>query len=800
MLALRKRNTLNASWTRIEVPASEFIPYDCHWDRHTLLTKDGCLMQVLKFSGFSFETADDEDLDIRKSIRNSLLRSMATGHFQLYFHTIRKRQKAEILGAPKGAGFAKEMDVMWKNKHDGQEAFVNELYVSVIYQPEAQGVLGMLEKIQGATKSRAPDQKDRHMKEAFGELQDAVQRMMVTLKEYQPHLLGICEGRYGYRSEVLEFLSYLVNGGSTHPLQIPFISIARYLPYRRLYFGDKAIEVFAAEKQRYIGMVSVKEYCASTSAGMLDAFLQLPMEFILTQSYYFTNKQSAVMKMQTQQRRMEAAQDVAVSQIEEISEALDMAMSGHIAFGDHHLSVAVFANSPKKLDKKLSIVSGELINADMTPVREKMNLQACFWSQLPGNQDYVARKATVSSMNLASMASLHNYPTGKQVGNHWGNAVTILDTSSGTPYYFNFHVRDVGHTTIIGPTGAGKTVLMNFLVGQAQKFQPRCFFFDKDHGAEIFVRAIGGKYETIEPRKSSGMNPLQLPDEPENRAFLHDWFVALLEAAGDQVKASELDAIGAAIEGNYNLNPEDRMLSNVLPFFGLQTSGSAAARLGMWVQGGTHGGLFDNAKDTLDFSSTNNFGFEMGEVLDDKLSLAPVLLYLFHRIQRALDGTPTIIVLDEAWALIDNPYFAKKIKDWLKTLRKLNAMVIFATQSVEDAANSNISDTLIQQTATQIFLINPRATDAYINTFMLTDREFALIRGTDPASGYFLVKQNSATAVAKLDLHGEDDMLNVLSGRADTVTMVEEIIAEVGDDPDKWLPIYLERLRGREKA
>jgi type IV secretion system protein VirB4 len=149
-----------------------------------------------------------------------------------------------------------------------------------------------------------------------------------------------------------------------------------------------------------------------------------------------------------------------------------------------------------------------------------------------------------------------------------------------------------------------------------------------------------------------------------------------------------------------------------------------------------------------------------------------------------------MVILDEAWALIDNPIFASKIKDWLKTMRKLNGMVVFATQSVEDAAKSSISDTLIQQTATQIFLPNPKATSSYKEAFMLTDREFNLLKTTDPATRYFLVKQSGDVVVARIDLSGMEDVINVLSGRAETVSILKRVIEEVGNDPDEWLPIF----------
>ena len=189
----------------------------------------------------------------------------------------------------------------------------------------------------------------------------------------------------------------------------------------------------------------------------------------------------------------------------------------------------------------------------------------------------------------------------------------------------------------------------------------------------------------------------------------------------------------------------------------------------------------------------------MGEVLKERVSLEPTLLYLFHRINLALDGTPTIIVLDEAWALIDNKIFGGRIRDWLKTLRKLNGMVVFATQSVEDATNSAISETLIQQTATQIFLPNPKATDAYRQAFMVTDREFNLLKTTDPGSRFFLVKQGKDVVVARIDLSEMDDVINILSARAETVSILDEIRAEVGDAPEAWMPIFQERVRLSEK-
>jgi type IV secretion system protein VirB4 len=198
-----------------------------------------------------------------------------------------------------------------------------------------------------------------------------------------------------------------------------------------------------------------------------------------------------------------------------------MAMGGEIAFGTHHLSVMCIADNLKELENSLSMASVELTNTGGVGVRERVNMEPAFWAQLPCNDDFIVRSSTINTLNLAAFNSFHNYPTGKKFNNHWGDAVTVMDTTSGTPYYFNFHLRDVGHTTIIGPTGAGKTVLMNFLCAQAQKYQCRLFFFDKDRGAEIFLRALGGEYTVIDPSKKCNFNPLKLDDRGENKTFLY---------------------------------------------------------------------------------------------------------------------------------------------------------------------------------------------------------------------------------------------------------------------------------------
>lgn len=791
---IKKKTTEKQKVINRDVSSSQFIPYVCHYNRNTILMTENRLLKVIKVKGFSFETADDEDLENKKNLRNSLFKGMGSNSFAMHFYTVRRMQRAYPDGKMPNL-FSQYTDDEWRLRHSDKHTFVNEHYIAIIKKKD-ESSLALLENIAKSIEKKTNKSAwKKELKDSYDELEEVANRVLNAYSSYSPEILGSVKTSDGVFSQLLEFLGMMVNCGFKQPIQIPKNKISNILANHRLYFGPKSIEAKGCKSTRFAGAISLREHKPYTSAGMLDGFLKLPFEFIIAQNFSFIDRVSAISSMQLQQNRLEQSEDIAKSQVAEISEALDIAMSGEIAFGKHSVVMLCIADNVKTLENYLSQAIVEFSNVGINAIREKINMEPSYWGMLPGNQHLLVRSATINTLNLSSFASFHNYPSGKRIGNHWGNAVTVFNTTSGTPFFFNFHTRDVGHTTIIGPTGAGKTVLMNFLCVQAQKFNPRTFFFDKDRGAEIFIKAIGGEHFFLDPGHETGFNPLQLPDSSENRSFLEEWLKSLVAMEGmPALTPEDIDTINEAVSGNYKLPQKDRRLGNIAAFMGMGGPGSIASRLAIWHGEGSHAKIFDNPEDRLDFSIASSFGFEMNDILKDKVSIGPVLLYLFHKINLSLDGRPTIIILDEAWALIDNPVFAPKIKDWLKVLRKLNAMVVFATQSVEDAANSDISDTLIQQTGTQIFLPNIKATSLYKDVFMLSEREYQIIKTTDPATRFFLVKQGNDSVVSRINLAGMDRVVDVLSGRADTVILLDEIIAEYGKDPDNWLDKFFEKV------
>jgi type IV secretion system protein VirB4 len=771
-----------------EQPAGKHLPYARHVDDHTIETRDGLLMQVIQVRGLLFETADTDEINYRKQLRDAALQAIGSSRYAIYHHVIRR--EAEVsLDADYRDDFSRRLDSAWRAKLSARRLYINDLFLTLVRRP-LQGKLGTADRMRRRFgKVVEPLDATRYELQQLNQARDA---LIAALGNYEPRLLRVYETSQGPCSEPLEFLSYLFNG-EMRPVLLPMQDIGDYLPYRRISFGQDAIELgrAGASARQFVGLVSIKDYPGQTAPGMLDQLLRLPFELTVSQSFGFVERQAALSRMNLALRRMRSAEDEALSLRGELTEAKDNVAAGRAAFGEHHMTIALRAKSPDEVDEGVAEVQASLADLGILSVREDIALEPAFWAQFPGNFKYIARRGLVSTTNFAGLASCHNFSLGKPAGNHWGEAVTLLETTAAGPYFFNFHQGDLGNFTVIGPSGSGKTVVLNFLLAQARKFGPRIIFFDKDRGAELFIRAIGGRYDVLRPGVPSGLNPLQLPDTPANRQFIVDWLGVLAGGADGE----ELARIKDAVEANFEQPPEHRRLRYIVELFrgGHRPHGNDLwSRLTPWWGEGERAWLFDNETDLTD-PSAESVGFDMTLVLDDPIVRTPAMMYLFHRVEERLDGSPAIIVVDEGWKALDDEVFVRRIKDWEKTIRKRNGIVGFATQSAQDALESRIASAIIEQAATQIFMSNPKAqAREYIDGFGLTEHELELVRTIPDSAHCFLIKHGNDSVVARLNLTGEKELLTVLSGRERTVRILDEIRLEIGDDPADWLPRLLE--------
>ncbi|OEC99862.1 VirB4 family type IV secretion system protein [Rhizobium sp. YK2] len=771
-----------------ELEPETFIPYVRHVDETVIALDSRALLAMIAVEGVSFETIDPIDLNSLQRDLNTLYRNIADERLAIWTHLIRRRDNTYPDGGFTNP-FSAALNDKYRERMVREDLFRNDLYLSLLWHPgrdPAERLANLLPRLRKA--QRATVELDEG---SLKHLRDKVTDVTAGLRRFGPRVLSLYDQNGILFSELSEVLHQLI-GGRREPIPLTEGRVSSAIYSDRVIFGRETVEIRDEGTSRYAGMFGFKEYPARTRGGMLDGILTAPFELILTQSFAFRSKTDARTIMSRKQNQMVSALDKAASQIEELDAAMDELESNRFVLGEHHLTLGVFAPSVKDLAGNLAKVRSHLTNGGAVVAREDLGLEAAWWAQLPGNFRYRARSGAITSRNFAALSPFHSYPMGRKDGNEWGPAVAMLKTASGSPFYFNFHYGDLGNTFVCGPSGAGKTVLLNFMLSQLEKHDPHMVFFDKDRGADLFVRAAGGTYLPLKNGLPTGCAPLKaLELTPENKIFLARFIAKLAGAAARDFAVSDISDIALAIDGLADLPKEQRTIGALRTFLNNTDPEGLAARLRRWERGGPLGWVFDNEADEIGIGA-KFLGYDMTDFLDNEEIRNPLMAYLFHRVEQLIDGRRIIIVIDEFWKALQDESFLDLAQNKLKTIRKQNGLMLFATQSPRDAINSPIAHTIIEQCPTQVFLPNSRGDrDDYVSGFKLTEREFELVaRELSAESRRFIVKQGHNSVVAELNLNGFGDELAILSGRTANVELAEAIRAELGDERDEWLRIF----------
>lgn len=777
---------------RRETEIRSHLPYARHANDHVVVLDSGALMLVFQVAGASFETTDVRDLNDWHLKLNQTWRNLADDRLAVWHHVIRR----EIAPSPSEghqSAFAADLAADYDAQMSGRRLWVNELFVTLVLHPGRDGADRAAALMGRLRRARRDDAELRFAQ--IRRLEEAGRDLAQYLERYSPRRLGLVERDGLWFSEPLEVVGLILTGApSPAPLVYGHLGAAAYST--RAIFGRETLELRRADGQRFGGVLAVKEYPAITRPGLWNALLSAPFGFVMSQSFAFLSKAAARAVMERKQNQMVSARDKAGSQIAGLSDALDDLVSNRFVMGEHQASLVVLADSPSALADSLSKARAILADSGLVVAREDLGLEAAFWSQFPGNFSHRTRPAAITSRNFAALAPLHAHPVGSATGNHWGPAVALLRTSAGSPYHFNFHVGDLGHTFICGPSGSGKTVVQNFMLAQLERFGARQIFIDKDRGAELFVRASGGTYLALRNGEPTGFAPFKaLPPSPANRAFLAHLVRTLVARPGETLSVVQTQAIDDGVLALEALPQSRRSIAALRSLLGQVEAGGIGARLQRWQKGGPLGWVLDNDEDRLSLEARFT-GFDITQVLDHDEVRTPAMLYLFHRLTEQVDGRRLVLDIDEFWKVLGDAAFTDLARDGLKTWRKQNAFMVFGTQSPADVLQSPIAHAILEQCATKIFLPNPHGQSRdYIDGFGLTQEEFRLVRDVlTPESHRFLVKQGHDSVVVELDLRGLDDALAILSGRASTVALLDRIRAEVGDEYARWrAPFHAQR-------
>ena len=752
---------------RRELTPEHYIPYIRHVDEWTIALTSGAVLRMWGVEGLPYETVDESLRAHHYAALNEVWKGLSDPRIALWHHLLRSVE-AMPASLPAGTPFGEALDRAYLGRLADTTLRRNEHIVSLV-------VLSSRVELTGIRALFADDKPMRAVESRDLELLDEMSaRLEAGLKVYRPRRLEAYEDGKVLRSAPAEALHVILTG-ERRKAAVPMGNLGRSLLDVRPIFGADAIELRGVTERRYAGLLSVGEYPVTVREGMLTELLSAPFDFVLTQSFKPLMKADAFELMTRRQNQMRVAGDKGLAQRDLLTHAASELADNLFSVGEHHLTLLVYGHTPGQLRENVAAGRRVLSGAGFAAKREELSLIDSYFAQLPGNLAFRIRKASgITSRNFAGLTSLYCYPRGQRSGLHWGRPVVEFKTASSGRFAFNFHVRDVGHALILGMSGAGKSTALNFALSGLLKLDAFVVVFDVDRSSEAFVGMQGGHYMTVGAGRPTGAAPFKAVERftPEYKSFLRALVARLVDVPNQPLTSAELDEVEHAVDAIEIVPRRQRGLA----VLGSQLGVGLRGRLARWCAGRELGWAIDCEEDTLGEAVNGRgapiVGFDLTSLLGSQEAREPVLMYIFEKLREIVGTRRLVWAVEEFHATLADPVIRERVDKALRTWRKANGMAILVSQSPEDAAQSPIAASLIQQTATQLFLPNPKATrQQYIDRFGLSAGEYEVLRRLSLQSRRFLVKQVDTDQpgsvgtgiVCELDLEGQHDVLAVLS-------------------------------------
>lgn len=573
------------------------------------------------------------------------------------------------------------------------------------------------------------------------------------------------DGAIQIEDEFLRWLDFCVTGRN-RPVILPKNPV-----YLDALIGS--VELFTGVVPRvgskYVQIVSIDGLPLESVPGILNRLSELPIEYRWSNRFIFLDAHTAVSHLEKYRKKWKQKVRGFVEQVLNINsgnvdqDALDMVQDASDAIAEinsglvseaYYTSCLVLMDEDRETCEQYARVAEKAINALGFGARiETINTLDAFMGSLPGHVVENVRRPLINSLNVADLIPSSSIWTGQDhapcpLYPPLAPALMSCVTTGSTPFRLNLHVRDLGHAFVFGPTGNGKSVLLATVASQLRRYEGMTIFaFDKGMSMFGLAAAINGA-----TRGKSGNHfvvggddsdlsfcPLQFLDTTSDRAWAVEWIETIVRLNNVDVTPADRKAIATAIVSMSKTNER-----TITAFITSIQNNKIRDALEQYDVDGIMGHLIGAEEDGLALSDFNVFEIEELMSLNQKYAL-PVLLYLFRRIEKALKGQPAAIILDEAWLMLAHPVFRDKIREWLKVLRKANCLVLMATQSLSDAANSGILDVIVESTATKIFLPNAFAkneeTTALYRKMGLNSRQIDIVASATPKRDYYYVSE-----------------------------------------------------------
>ncbi|MDX2073891.1 MAG: hypothetical protein SFX19_05955 [Alphaproteobacteria bacterium] len=761
--------------------AREFLPAFIHYNAHTLLTRDGGVMQTIRIGankdGLDYEAHDKHGGNLRDSIRKALATHIPGDQVAIWIHTLRKR-RGVTFHAHYDNAFAAHVDAKWKAQNGWAHQYYNEVYITLVYDGQTARMADNAVLKEGVTLKKNRMMRNIYIESAANEMDLMMNSIIDDLSNnYQVHRLGVVERMAEaeahfptapiFYSEPMEFLSYLLNLREEQ-VPLPDADIGDALQSSALIFGFNALETKNdAGVKRFGALLSLKQYREVPSLTV-DMLLQAPMELIISQAFHFIPGDVALKEYRTQKDYFDMSGDVYSMQASGLEEMLRANRRAPTDFGSQQTSIMVVVDELKKIESDIGQLQKAFSSIGLVCVHEDIRQEEIFWSTFPGNFVFLRRKTSIPTSRIGGFAKLNRFPSGRSTDNFWPEPIALLPTLVNSPYFFNFHVQDNGHTLWLDFNSFNDGMsnqALSFLLTESQKLAPRVIYFDHHSAAELWFGKMGARYHHLHAKTGSSdfaLNPFALPADARNISFLTAWCSHLIDASADERDAIK-SALGTlyASGGTRHLQSFTELLATLSP--------ALAARFAPWLEDGAYGGLFSAAEDAFP-DDRDWLGIDLTEALATPNNAVAAFAYLLHRIILSLDGSPTVIVLQHAFPMLQQPFFASRLESLLEMLKENNAMMILCMRYAESLAESPIIETLLARCASKV-LVPDDLNLNYAAMFpaLISENEQDLLCSMQRTQGDIMVKQGHETVALRINLDNMPDVSAIFGNDVKTL-------------------------------
>ncbi len=721
----------------------DVLPWAAFVAPAVILNKDGSFQTTIRYRGPDLDSVTQEELLVNSLQLNNILRRLGS-NFSLFFDA----QRVASNDYPEGDfpdPVSRLIDQNRKHAFSQSHHFESEYYLTITFLP--------------------PHDSQNRLTDAFISKSSGTESSAdLLLEHYQAEILRVTEllSRVMQEVRVLtpdETLTYLHSliSNKRHSVKLP--STPMYLD--AVLADTPLLGGFNPRLgTKYMRVIGILGYPSSTQPAILDTLNRLPIEYRWSTRFICLDKVDSKKEIETYHKKWFAKRknlralitelltkeetgttdSDSLLKAEDAQAALGELGSDDLSYGFFTTSIIVLDDDQERLRTSTAQIERVINGAGFVTKVESVNAVEAWLGTLPGNTRQNVRRPLLNTLNLAHLMPGSSAVWGGDLKNEHLNASSLFvaETNGSTPFRYSTHVGDVGHTLILGPTGAGKSTLLNFIGAQFLRYpEAQVYIFDKGASAYALTSVIGGSFHELGAESSKlSFQPLANIDDIEERKWAHEFLLGILIKEGVTSSPEVKRVLWEALEALSNNKRAQRTIFALSLF--LQNHELRAA-LQPYTRNGPHGKLLDNSDDNLNLSKWQCF--EMEQLMATPSVISPVLNYLFHRLEARFTGAPTLVILDEAWLFLDSPQFAAKIREWLKTLRKKNVSVIFATQSLADVQRSTIAPAVKEACFTKVYLPNPIALQPdmaeFYKQFGLNQTQIDILARATPKQHYY---------------------------------------------------------------